>query len=135
MAKRISHIILSMLVLLSTIGIVVDKHYMGNHLMSVAFYQKAPSCCPMPTEHSEKNHGCRNEMSVQKIQDVFQRLDFHFDFIAPQAINSHDIFLQAWQLLCALMAEHHRAPENIFREAPPSPDGQALRLSIQSFIC
>jgi hypothetical protein len=45
MFKKVSHIILSALLLFSTIGMVVSKHYCGTTLISIAVDKEAESCC------------------------------------------------------------------------------------------
>ncbi len=45
MLKRTSHIILSFILLISTIGLVVSKHYCKEELVSISFFDISDSCC------------------------------------------------------------------------------------------
>ncbi len=45
MFKQFSHIILSLLLLISTMGMTVSKHYCGDNLVSVSLYEKTDNCC------------------------------------------------------------------------------------------
>jgi hypothetical protein len=47
MFKKVSRVMLSMLLFISTAGLTVDKHYCGDHLVSVSFFRDAKSCCGM----------------------------------------------------------------------------------------
>lgn len=57
--KYISHIILSLLLVTSTTGLTISKHYCGNILRDVAIFDKFDKCCgedemPMGCCHDEK---------------------------------------------------------------------------------
>ena len=45
MLRKITHIILSLVLLLSTTGITIDKHYCGSRLVSVSIAGDSQSCC------------------------------------------------------------------------------------------
>lgn len=83
MLKKASHIFLSALLLISTMGMAVSKHYCGENLVSVSFYGEADSCCG-------DSDCCHNENQNYKVKD---------DFSAPQisnipALAEFDIFVQ-----------------------------------------
>ena len=44
---KVSRVILSMVLFISTTGLTVDKHYCGDHLVSIRFFGDAKSCCSM----------------------------------------------------------------------------------------
>lgn len=83
--KKIGHIILVLLLLISTAGVSINKHYSGGELFSKSIFFKAKSCCETPC-------GCCNETSkfVQVKADYLssafhleqvQQLDLYlFDF-------------------------------------------------------
>jgi hypothetical protein len=64
MLKRISHIILSALLLISTMGMAVSKHYCAGSLESVAVFYEAKSCCDMDS-------CCHNETQVYQVKEDF----------------------------------------------------------------
>jgi len=75
MLKRFSHISLSLLLLVSTVGIAVSKHYCGDALVDVAFNKNADSCC-------DDGACCNNETLLYQLDE---------DFSAPQILSSPDL--------------------------------------------
>ena len=65
MIKATGHIILSFLLLLSTSGLVVSKHFCGGKLISTSFYVEADSCC-------DSGDCCKNETEVFKLDEDIQ---------------------------------------------------------------
>ena len=64
MLKRVTHIVLSFLLLISTTGMVVSKHYCSGELVSVSLYENDKSCCEM-------GNCCENEMHVYQVKEKF----------------------------------------------------------------
>ena len=64
MLRKFSHIILSTLLLVSTMGMVVSKHFCGNSFVSSAVFHQAKSCCG-------DSDCCHNENSFYKVNDDF----------------------------------------------------------------
>lgn len=64
MIKKASHIILSMLLLLSTIGLAISKHYCGDELISTSLFVEADSCC-------DSDDCCKNETKVFQLDEDF----------------------------------------------------------------
>lgn len=64
MLKRISHIILSLVLLVSTIGMAVSKHYCEESLVSVSVFSDNDSCCDM-------DNCCHNETQVYQLKEDF----------------------------------------------------------------
>lgn len=64
MLRKISHIILSLLLLGSTMGLVISKHYCGGELVSVSVNHEADSCCDMAG-------CCQNENHFYQVKDDF----------------------------------------------------------------
>ncbi len=56
--KKIGHIIMILLLLISTAGVSINKHYSGGELFSTAIFVEAESCCETPC-------GCCDEKSEQ----------------------------------------------------------------------
>ena len=79
MFKYISHIIISLFLLISTTGFTISKHYCGDNLISVSVFSEVEFCC-------EVVDCCKNEtISIEPIEDfVFSgfRIEFLeiFDF-------------------------------------------------------
>lgn len=74
MLKKISHILFAVLMLVSTMGLTISKHYCGGNLKSVSIVTEAQSCCDIPTGC------CHNENFTIKVEDDFSASSFTFDF-------------------------------------------------------
>lgn len=67
MIKKAIHIVLSSILLISTIGVTVSKHYSGAQLYSVALFGEADSCCEGSCDC------CSDEISYYHLEgDYFQ---------------------------------------------------------------
>ncbi len=64
MLRKFSHIILSTLLLVSTMGMVVSKHFCGDSFVSTAVFHQAKSCCG-------DSDCCHNENSFYQVKDDF----------------------------------------------------------------
>ncbi|MBT3385187.1 MAG: hypothetical protein HN778_07805 [Prolixibacteraceae bacterium] len=64
MFKKVSHIILSVLLLVSTMGVAIYKHYCGGFLISTSVFTEAESCC-------DASDCCENEMSFYQVDEDF----------------------------------------------------------------
>lgn len=71
MLKKFSHIILSSLLLISTIGMAVSKHYCSGTFVSASVFHEAKSCCG-------DSDCCHNEDQFYQVKD---------DFSAPVVSN------------------------------------------------
>ncbi|KAF0237651.1 MAG: hypothetical protein FD181_1708 [Prolixibacteraceae bacterium] len=72
MLKKASHIILSALLLISSIGLVVSKHYCRNDLISIAFDKEAGSCCGNADccHHENQYYNLEEDYSMPQISNV-----------------------------------------------------------------
>jgi len=75
MLKRFSHIGLSLLLLISTVGFAVSKHYCGDALVDIAFNENAENCC-------DTGSCCHNETQVFQLDE---------DFSVPQIANAPEL--------------------------------------------
>lgn len=65
--KQISHIVISMLLLISTSGVIINKHYSGEELFSSTLFVEAESCCEVSCCHHEHQNNCREESTLYKL--------------------------------------------------------------------
>jgi len=56
MLRKISHIISAILLLVSSMGLAVSKHYCHGEFVSVSIFHEADSCCDMPGCCTNENH-------------------------------------------------------------------------------
>jgi len=98
--KKIINIFVSIVFLISFVGVNIHKHYSDGKLYSAAIFQEAESCCADMNQcqmndtsaksknQQEENCSCEDETETYKISDTFinQRssvfvekvIDFHF---------------------------------------------------------
>ena len=82
--KKIINILISVVFLLSFVGIQIHKHYSNGKLYSVAIYHEADNCCDdmgksdmnmmcmHHCSHKEQDErSCKNETEILKLDDVF----------------------------------------------------------------
>ena len=74
MLKKISHIILALLVLVTTMGMTVSAHYCGGELKSVQVVTESDSCC------GDSCGSCHNEIIKVEVEDDFTIQMINFDF-------------------------------------------------------
>jgi hypothetical protein len=67
MLRKASHIILSFLLLFTTIGFVVSKHYCGGTLISTSLFVEADSCC-------DSDGCCKNETHFYQLDEDYSIL-------------------------------------------------------------
>ncbi len=86
MFKIFSHTILSVVLLVSTIGLVVSKHYCGGEIVSVSVFQEEESCCDM-------GDCCSTESQTYQIKDDFSTPAITvLPLLAEIEILGHDLF-------------------------------------------
>lgn len=64
MLKKLSHIILSVMLLVSTMGVAISKHYCGDSLISTSVFTEAESCCG-------DSDCCHNEISFFQLDEDY----------------------------------------------------------------
>ncbi len=93
--QKVINILVSIVFLISFIGININKHYSHGELYSTALFQEAESCCAAmedcemtnTVETSQHNHNqegfssCENKIEIFKISDVFVSEKFSFPHI------------------------------------------------------
>ncbi len=80
---------LSLLVLMSTLSLTVEKHFCGDRLVDVAIFSEAKTCCAHKTqqEDKEKKPCCNDEIEVVKGNDKLTTNSFDdFDEIHKQVL-------------------------------------------------
>jgi hypothetical protein len=120
MFRKVIHIILALLLLGTTTGMTVYKHYCGSSLKSVSINSTPKSCCEKPCGC------CHNESFSVKIHDNFSVTAFTFDLnqdeLAVPVISQ--LFLVEKSLQPQLFAQ--------VNDLPPPPI-QTILSSLQTF--
>ena len=73
MFRKISHIVISILLLTSTMGITLSAHYCGENLKSISVLADPVSCCDIP------DGCCHDEADSFKLEDDFASSTFQFE--------------------------------------------------------
>ena len=88
MLKKVSHIILSVLLLVSTVGVVVSKHYCSGSFVSVSVFNEAESCCG-------DSDCCHNENQVYQVKTDFSApIISSVPGLAEFGILGHNLFAE-----------------------------------------
>ncbi len=74
MFKKISHIIIVLLLLVTTMGMTIDKHYCGTRLVSVSILNEVESCCDMGDDC------CHNDTETFKLKVDYTHSQINTDF-------------------------------------------------------
>ena len=74
MLRKISHIIIVLLLLVTTMGLTIDKHYCGTRLVSVSILDEAESCCDMSDDC------CHNDTETYKLNVDYTYSQINTDF-------------------------------------------------------
>lgn len=123
MIRKTSHIILSVLLFLSTIGFVVSKHFCGGKLISMSLYAEASPCC-------DSNNCCNTET------EVFQ-LDVDLSVVpALEVPESVAINLLAISIVVFNLIQDEVLPGDAFllSDSPPPPKIQTALAKRQSYL-
>lgn len=64
-----------MLLVISTSGVIINKHYSGGELFSASFFVEAESCCETSCCHHEHQNNCSEVSDFYKVNT---------DFISPE---------------------------------------------------
>jgi hypothetical protein len=124
MLKKVSHIILSSLLLISSIGMVVSKHYCGTTLVSVNVDKEADSCCGAGADC------CHNENEFFQVKDDFVVAANQISFENSFALDV--LFYQAIPFLMSTIGDN----ESVFiasNESFPPPLIQTVLSSLQTY--
>ena len=118
MLKKLSHIILSLLLLVTTMGMAVSKHYCQGDLMSVSLFGQDDHACNMGS-------CCHNETHIYQVKDDFSVPAISTPpVLAEFEILGHDLFA-----LADLSAPETENSTPFISETPPSlPQQKALAL-------
>jgi len=97
MIRKAGNILITLILLVSTIGIIIHFHYSGNELFSIGIYQEAESCCQ--TECG----GCSEQVEIYKLEVDYLITSIKTDYIpviseveriicSTQLINNNFLF-------------------------------------------
>ncbi len=74
MIRKISHILIAFVVMITTMGLTVSAHSCGGVLKSIQLLSEAENCC------GDSCPNCENEIIKVEIEDDFTIQNLNFDF-------------------------------------------------------
>lgn len=120
MLKKASHILLALILLVSTMGMAVSKHYCGGNFVSVSIFKQAKSCCDM-------DGCCKNENHFYQVKDDFSSpVITTVPFLAELDVLGHDILA-----IESLLTEPEQENTNVFVDFSPPPKNIQTVLSLK----
>lgn len=124
MLRKVIHIILTLVMLVSTMGMTVSKHFCGNKLISVSVTSEAKFCC----DDVGEDGCCRNETDRFELDVDTLLTVFNIDDVQESELN---IFIP---LLCLFDKDRTDGVNYAFIPFSPPPPKILSRLStIQVF--
>ena len=132
MIRKLSHITISLLLLILTMGFSVSKHYCGNALVEVSIFASVADGCSGDGSCAMESSCCHNELQVFQLDE---------DYSIP-VVTDHVQFIQQdlaiIDLGCLLPDYNLYAKNSSFlsdAESPPPPlDTSTFLSAIQSYL-
>lgn len=123
MLKKASHIILSMLLLLSTTGLAISKHFCGGELISTSIFVEADSCC-------DDSDCCKNETEVFQLDEDYSLVTVSE---VPQSVEFEllDLAILVYNFS---VIETEEIQELFESDLPPPPKIQIVLSQKQSYL-
>ena len=126
MFRRITHLFLALLLMTSTVGFTVSKHYCGSELIEVSINSKAKPCC----DDVGSSSCCHDEMAYFQLKE---------DFVSPvyietQEMASIDILFPIVFIYLLEVQDHIDLETKSFAESPPPPTLQSKLSLLQTYL-
>lgn len=123
MHKYIIHIILGVLLVLSTSGITITRHYCGDNLVFASVASENKNCC------NESCNNCRSESVSFKVSDTFSATSYKY--FEPENFSLHWLVLTvSKESLITLISKEL---ELLYADSPPNL--QISNSFLQVFRC
>jgi len=122
MFRKITHIIISIVLLISTTGVSLSEHHCGNEIINISLNTTMQPCCEMP------NDCCHND---------FELIQMKADFTKPSSVVQIDISELHHIEFPALIIPLNEFADNcstINTDKFFSPDKHSILLKYQSFL-
>ena len=121
MSRRVSHIIISIILLIATTGLTVSWHYCGESLKSIQTKSDPHACCDKTTQC------CHDEIKTFRLNWEFESSEFKTDFSQIAVFIPRPIGLTEEELPVNLTSIS-------FFEGPIPPNTQELLSNLQVYI-
>jgi hypothetical protein len=124
--KKVFHIWLSLLLLVSTAGLSVSKHICGDTVIDIAILQQANSC--HGDAGMEMPGCCEDETSHFQVEDDFQ-LEKSLELKYPA-----EYLVYTLSFLILNQAQKNNISKYFSDHSPPPISGTDIRKKVQSFL-
>lgn len=124
--KKVSRILLVILLVFTSMGVTVNKHFCGEMLESIAINEPVDSCC----EGAEMPKGCCHDEKEAYQLDEYKVNTYAFAFKAPE-FSLPIAFVDLQMLFKAIEIDHSHS-FNV-TDPPPLPESDLL-VEIQTFL-
>lgn len=122
--RKYLHILLVFLLLVSTAGVAVSKHYCGNTLQKISIDSEVNSCCG----EEMRTCPCNSETAHYKVDSDFQTVQFDLDTFQP-------IFLFSINFLFSRFSTEVEQKKLISAyNSPPLSEPSSIIIKVQSFL-
>lgn len=112
-----------MLLLLSTTGLAISKHYCGGKLISTSFFVEADSCC-------DSDDCCKNETKVFQLDEDFS---VSAALELPETVHI-DLLAVSLVILNLSSDENSLVDELLITDSPPPPKIQISLAQRQTYL-
>jgi hypothetical protein len=123
MLRKIGYITLATLLILTTVGFVISRHYCENELVSISVDLPADNCCEEMADNC-----CHNENET-----FILKVDFTQPVGEQNTIAVHDLFESAFVELFCKVNTPNLVENTVFDHRQHESSGTYLEL-IQSFL-
>ena len=129
MFKKANHIILSVLLLIASIGLTISKHYCAGDLISTSLFVEANDCCG-------DVDSCTNEDSCEN-ESTFFHLDDDFSLTTTNEIpvsKEIEVFQPASITLAEDVVSNNESLDFIISNSPPPQKTRTALSKRQSYL-
>jgi len=123
MITKANHTFLSLLLLITTTGFALSKHYCGGELISTSLYAEAESCCDF-------GDCCKNETEVFQLDE-----DFSVTTVVeiPESVMI-DVMAVALAIFNSALEDNSIAEDVELMDSPPPPNIQTSLSLRQTYL-
>jgi hypothetical protein len=124
MFRKLTHIIISLLLLTTTVGFSISKHYCGVNLVSTTVNHEAKSCCDLDSGC------CHNETTFYNLDNDF----VYSTFIDNSTITQIDLLFPLFYVIIENISSKKIETFKIY-ESPPPLKIQVVLSNLQTYRC
>jgi len=125
MFKKLSYIIIALVLLITTTGFSVSKHYCKTNLVSISINHEEKPCCDMGSGC------CQNEIAFYHLDDNFV---FHL-VLENNSVISIDLLFPLFYITCENIYSIDLNSAYQISESPPLLYQQNIHSFLQTYLC